>query len=151
MGAIFNFYEVSDTLACSGQPTDDQLKQLATEQYQVVVNLGLLNTKYSLPDEAASVKAMQLDYYHIPVMFENPQIDELADFITYMNRHPGKKVLVHCAANYRASVFMGLYLFAINKMDEPAMQLFIEDVWQPDAVWQQFIDEGVEYIKAGSV
>ena len=46
---------------------------------------------------------------------------------------------------------MGLYLFAINKMDEPAMQLFIEDVWQPDAVWQQFIDEGVEYIKAGSV
>ncbi len=151
MGAIFNFYEVSDMLACSGQPTDDQLKQLVTEQYQVVVNLGLLNTKYSLPDEAASLKAIQLDYHHIPVAFDNPQIDELADFITYMNQHNGKKVLVHCAANYRASVFMGLYLFAVDKIDEAAMQLFIEDVWQPDAVWQQFIDECLEYIKAGKV
>jgi protein tyrosine phosphatase (PTP) superfamily phosphohydrolase (DUF442 family) len=149
MGAILNFYEVSDMLACSGQPTDDQLKQLTAEKYQVVVNLGLLNTKYSLPDEAASAKAMELDYHHIPVVFDNPQLDELADFITCMNQHASKKILVHCAANYRASVFTGLYLFAVNKMDEAAMQLFIEEVWQPDAIWQQFIDEGVDYIRAG--
>ena len=25
------------------------------------------------------------------------------------------------------------------------LTLFIEDVWQPDAIWQQFIDESLEY------
>ncbi len=60
-----------------------------------------------------------------------------------MDRHRDDKVLVHCAANYRASVFTGLYLYAAGTLDEDALHTFIEDVWQPDAVWEQFIDEGI--------
>jgi protein tyrosine phosphatase (PTP) superfamily phosphohydrolase (DUF442 family) len=147
MSSIYNFRRVSGQLSCSGQPTEDQLKHLAGDKYQVIVNLGLLNTKYSLPNEDGIATELGIDYYHIPVLFDDPQISQLADFINYMDEHSGKKTIVHCAANYRASVFTGLYLFATAKLDEREMQEFIEDVWQPDAVWQQFLDEGLEYIK----
>jgi protein tyrosine phosphatase (PTP) superfamily phosphohydrolase (DUF442 family) len=147
MRSIYNFRKISEQLSCSGQPTEEQLKQLADDKYMVIVNLGLLNTKYSLPHEDELVESLGMDYHHIPVLFDNPQISELADFINYMDGHSGKKTIVHCAANYRASVFTGLYLFAAAKLDEKEMQEFIEDVWQPDAVWQQFLEEGLEYIK----
>jgi protein tyrosine phosphatase (PTP) superfamily phosphohydrolase (DUF442 family) len=147
MNSIYNFHEVSDQLACSGQPTADQLKQLAAENYKVIINLGLPNTKYSLPDEAASVKAADMDYCHIPVVFEDPKVSELADFIKFMQSQDDQKTLVHCAANYRASAFTGLYLFAMDKLDEKQMRSFIEDVWKPDAVWQQFIDDSLEFLR----
>jgi protein tyrosine phosphatase (PTP) superfamily phosphohydrolase (DUF442 family) len=147
MAEIYNFYKVSDTLACSGQPTEAQLKQLAEEQYQAVINLASHNNKFALPDETGSVSALGIKYFNIPVAFDDPRLNELTDFIKLMNQYSGHKTLVHCAANYRASVFTGLYLFKAALLDETQMQLFIEEVWQPDAVWQQFIDESLEYLK----
>jgi protein tyrosine phosphatase (PTP) superfamily phosphohydrolase (DUF442 family) len=150
MSSIYNFNQISDLLACSGQPVESQLASIADDGYQVVVNLGLADGKYALTDEAASVRNLGLAYHHIPVIFDNPQIDELVDFIGVMNQHTNKKTLVHCAANYRASVFTGLYLFATDQLNEKALQDFIEEVWQPDAAWQQFIEESIEYINSQS-
>jgi protein tyrosine phosphatase (PTP) superfamily phosphohydrolase (DUF442 family) len=150
MSSIYNFNQISDLLACSGQPVESQLAAIAEVGYQMVVNLGLADGKYALADEAASVRNLGLAYHHIPVIFDNPQIDELVDFIGVMNQHTNEKTLVHCAANYRASVFTGLYLFATDQLNEEALQDFIEEVWQPDAVWQQFIEESIEYINSQS-
>jgi len=148
MSNIFNFHQVNDVLACAGQPREGQLASIAEDGYKVIINLGLADGKYALADEAASVKALGLTYHHIPVQFDNPQLDELTIFIADMQQHDGKKVLVHCAANYRASAFTGLYLFAEGKLNEEEMQEFIEAIWQPDAVWQQFIEESVEWLKS---
>ncbi|MDB5134214.1 MAG: hypothetical protein JWP37_817 [Mucilaginibacter sp.] len=144
MNAIFNFHKVSDLLACSGQPAEGQLSLIADDGYCVVINLGLSDGKYALADEAASVKGLGLTYHHIPVAFDNPQVDELVSFIGLMNEHCNEKVLVHCAANYRASAFTGLYLLSAKKINEEDMQQMIESVWQPDAVWEQFIEDSVE-------
>jgi protein tyrosine phosphatase (PTP) superfamily phosphohydrolase (DUF442 family) len=148
MSSIYNFHQVSDMLACAGQPREGQLEAIADDGYQVIINLGLLDGKYALADEALSVKNLGLTYHHIPVLFDNPQIDELTTFIGLMNNHTNEKTLVHCAANYRASVFTGLYLFATDQLDEQEMQELIEEVWQPDGIWQQFIEESTEYIKS---
>ena len=150
MSSIYNFNQISDLLACSGQPWEGQLATIADDGYQVVVNLGLADSKYALADEAASVKNLGLTYHHIPVVFDNPQIDELVDFIQVMNQHTNEKILVHCAANYRASVFTGLYLLATEQLTEEKVQEFIEEVWQPDGIWQQFIEESIEYINSQS-
>lgn len=147
MPAIRNFYKVTDILACSGQPNEAQLQQLAAAGYKVIVNLGLLNTVYALPNEAALVTGLGMEYYHIPVQFDDPQISELTDFISYMNQHKGEKILVHCAANYRASVFIGLYLLSTGEITADELQDFVEDAWQPNLVWQLFLDEGAEYIE----
>jgi protein tyrosine phosphatase (PTP) superfamily phosphohydrolase (DUF442 family) len=147
MNSIYNFHQVSDGLACSGQPREGQLASIADDGYKVIINLGLTDGKYALADEAASVNSLGLTYYHIPVAFNDPKIDELASFLGLMDQHVQEKTLVHCAANYRASVFTGLHLFATAKMNETEMQSFIEEIWQPDAVWEQFIDESTTYIK----
>ena len=147
MSAIYNFHKVSDQLACAGQPREGQLASLADDGYRVVINLGLTDGKYALKDEAASVNGLGMEYHHIPVIFDNPQVTELASFIELMKKYAEEKTFVHCAANYRASVFTGLYLFAADKLDEEAMQGFIEEVWQPDPIWQSFIEESVEGLK----
>ena len=147
MGTVYNFHQISVQLACSGQPREGQLASLADEGFKVIFNLGLTDAKYALTDEASSVKNLGLTYYHIPVLFEEPQTGQLLEFVDLMDRHRSDKTLVHCAANYRASTFTGLYLFSKGELDEPAMHAFIEDVWQPDAVWEQFIEEGVELLR----
>ena len=150
MSAIYNFHKVSDLLACSGQPREGQLRSIADDGYRMIINLGLADGKYALADEAASVKQLGIIYHHIPVQFDNPQLSELLEFIGLMNKHEDDKKLVHCAANYRASAFTGLYLFSKNEMDEEGMESFIGDIWQPDATWQAFIEESLEFLKENS-
>jgi protein tyrosine phosphatase (PTP) superfamily phosphohydrolase (DUF442 family) len=143
MSGIYNFHQVSDLLACAGQPREGQLASIASDGYKVVINLGLADGTYALADEAASISKLGLTYHHLPIQFDNPQLDELHGFIGTMRQHADEKTLVHCAANYRASCFTGLYLFAEKKLTEDEMNDFIGNIWQPDAIWQQFIEEAV--------
>jgi protein tyrosine phosphatase (PTP) superfamily phosphohydrolase (DUF442 family) len=143
MNDIKNFLRISDRLACSGQPNESQLAQIAAGGYEVVINLGLADGKYALPDEAASVNKLGLAYYHIPVLFESPQLTQWTQFMAIMKQHRDKKTLVHCAANYRATAFTGLYLLATNEIDRKGLSPFIAQVWTPNPVWQQFIDEAI--------
>jgi protein tyrosine phosphatase (PTP) superfamily phosphohydrolase (DUF442 family) len=147
MDSIYNFYKVSDLLACSGQPSEGQLSSIAAEGYRVVINLGLKNGKYALTDEAATVQALGMAYHYLPVPFDNPKTSDLVRFIGLMNKIKGEKILVHCAANYRASTFTGLYLFSAKNFNEQGVYSFIEQVWQPDAIWERFIEEAAELIR----
>jgi protein tyrosine phosphatase (PTP) superfamily phosphohydrolase (DUF442 family) len=146
MNAIYNFHKVSDLLACAGQPREGQLASLADEGYEVVINLGLTDGRYALKDEAASVKALGMEYYHVPVIFDSPQIEDLLSFITLMKNNADKKTFVHCAANYRASAFTGLYLFATGKLNEDEMEDFIEEIWRPEPIWQLFIEDSLDFL-----
>jgi protein tyrosine phosphatase (PTP) superfamily phosphohydrolase (DUF442 family) len=151
MSSIYNFLRISDGLSCSGQPRETQLSTIAADGYMVVINLGLADGMYALNDEAQSVKQLRMVYHHIPVLFDNPQRDDLTAFIAVMNQHKGEKILVHCAANYRASAFTGLYLFYLNELDENGALSLIEEVWQPDGIWEQFIEESIEFLKTRMV
>jgi hypothetical protein len=56
-----------------------------------------------------------------------------------MDAHKDETVLVHCAANYRVTAFIGLYRvlrlgWAADKAFEP-----MRSVWEPDEVWKAFI------------
>jgi hypothetical protein len=46
---------------------------------------------------------------HIPVIWADPTPTDLDAFFAAMDRYEGRRVLVHCAANYRASAFIMLY------------------------------------------
>jgi len=148
MSSIYNFKQVSDLLACAGQPREGQLQSIADDGYKVVINLGLADGKYALADEAASVAKLGLTYHHLPIIFDDPQLSELIDFIRLMNEYSHQKTLVHCAANYRASAFTGLYLFSADILNQNEMQDFIEEIWQPDGIWQQFIDNAVLWLSS---
>ena len=106
---IKNFVSLSEQLATAGQPSEQQVQELAREGFEVVVNLGLLDPRYCLADEAGLTGSLGMMYHHIPVDFKAPQFDDLKKFFDVMDESRDKRVFVHCAANYRVSGFIALY------------------------------------------
>lgn len=104
-----NFLAVGDRLATAGQPSEDELRAAAAEGYTAVVNLGLLDPRYCLADEAGLVASLGLRYHHIPVPFDAPDVGHFRAFVDAMDAEKDAMVLVHCAANYRVSSFLAVY------------------------------------------
>ena len=146
-----NFRQVADDLLTAGQPSEAQLADAAEHGCRVVINLALHDDpRYSLRDEAGCVRDLGLMYVHIPVQFTAPTEQNLLDFFAAMDAHRGEKMLVHCAANYRVTAFVGLYRAiregqSIEKAFEP-----MQSVWEADDVWKQFIAEMLERHSAGT-
>jgi protein tyrosine phosphatase (PTP) superfamily phosphohydrolase (DUF442 family) len=137
--AIKNFIPVTDALVTGGQPTAPQLEEVARAGFEVVVNLGLLDPRYCLPDEQGLTASLGMQYHHIPVDFKAPRLEDLAKFFGVMDAAVGKRVFVHCAANYRVSGFVGLYGQAKLGWSPEQADALVRRVWQPDETWQQFI------------
>ena len=137
---VYNFRQAAPDLATSGQPTEEQLGAIAAAGYNVVVNLALHNDpRYSLRDEAASVRTFGLDYVHIPVQFGAPKEEDLLAFFDAMDRNSGRRVWIHCAANMRVTAFVGLYrVLRLGWTEGDAFSL-MRTVWKPDHIWSAFI------------
>lgn len=147
---IYQFRQAADGLATSGQPRDDELPAIAAAGYEVVVNLALHDDpRYSLVDEAGAVRALGLEYVHIPVRFDAPTERDLAAFFDAMDARRGKRIWLHCAANLRVSAFLGLYRrLRLGWPEERAFEL-MHDVWAPNPVWARFIRERLEAARTG--
>jgi len=139
---IYNFIKISDLLATSGQPTEAQMSEIAAAGYKVVVNLALPTSDNALKDEAATVLALGMDYRTIPVIWEAPKLSDFEQFIPLMDSLAGQKVFVHCAANYRVSMFVALYAEKRWGWTRAQADAHIRRTWEPDEVWARFI-EGV--------
>lgn len=142
VSGIYNFRAVDERLATSGQPSEAELAAVAQEGFEVVVNLALHDDpRYSLADEAATVAALGMQYVHIPVRFDAPGEEYLALFFAAMEKHAGKKIWLHCAANKRVSAFLGLYRALRLGWAEQEAFSPMRDIWEPDAVWAAFVGE----------
>lgn len=139
---IFNFVEVSPTLATGGQPSEEELGELARAGFEAIINLGLLDPRYCLPDEAGLVQDLGLRYHHLPVDFQGPEASDLEAFIALMTACREMRVFVHCAANKRVSAFVALYGETRLGWTRAEADALIHRVWTPDPVWMRFIDEG---------
>ena len=138
--AIHNYRAIDTRLATSGQPDEEQLAAIATEGYEVIINLGLHDDpRYSLEDEPGTVQALGLEYVHIPVRFDAPTTHDLHAFFEAMERHAHRRVWVHCAANMRVTAFVGLFqVLREGDSDEHAFEP-MHSVWKPNATWSAFI------------
>lgn len=141
IGELKNFKQVSATLGTAGQPTASQLGEIASAGYEVVINLGLLDPKYCLPDEATLVAGLGLEYHHIPVVFGSPQVAEFERFVEVMESRRGRRILVHCALNWRVSTFVGLYGELCLGWSRAAADSEIRSFWEPNDVWTAFVEE----------
>ena len=117
------------------------------EGYEAVINLAPHDSfNNALEDEPGIVAALGLDYHHIPIDWEKPEPRHYTEFCTAVNDVGDKKVLVHCAANFRVSAMVSSY--ALNELGwslEDADAL-LNRIWSsnPDYpmndTWQAFID-----------
>ncbi len=139
--SIYHWRRLDDRITTSGQPTEQQLAEIAALGVRHVVNLGLHTHEKALPDEAASARRLGMTYIHIPVDFQNPTDADFDRFCTTMDRLRDVPVHVHCIANYRVSAFFYRYRRDILGMDAAQARAELAEIWKPEGVWAAFIGE----------
>jgi uncharacterized protein (TIGR01244 family) len=100
-------YTKSGDTYIAGQPSSAALKKLKRQGVTAVINLRtaseIADAKKVPYDEAAEVRALGLDYIHIPMNGRKRYSEEsLDEFIQAYEAHDGK-VLLHCRSAKRAS------------------------------------------------
>jgi len=143
MKDIYHYQFLEENLSSSGMPTADQMKEVAQAGVELVINLAPHDSPNAILDEAKLVNSLGMEYINIPVTWRAPEVQALIRFMDEMDAQTGKKILVHCEANYRASAFVMLYRvlrLGWNKVDAiPVM----EKMWNPEdfPVWESFIND----------
>lgn len=134
---------MDENLLTAGQPTTRQLAELASAGFELVVNLAPADASNALQDEAGTVTALGMQYLHIPVDWEAPAHSDLEKFILAMRTYSSRRMLVHCAANYRVSAFYSLYAMLDLGWTSEQARAFRAPIWDGShyPVWQSFLSE----------
>lgn len=141
---IINYYELADGLVSSGQPNADELAAIRDAGYQVVINLVPSDQPDALPNEEAIVKKLDMEYIHIPVIWNSPQLSDFQQYVNAMAQHRGKKIFLHCQVNYRGSSFLYLYRRKYLGVDEKQARQDLQWVWAPNPTWTKYIQDVME-------
>lgn len=156
--SILNFIPIDARIGTGGQPTREQLEAAREEGYQAVINLAPNDTEsHALPDEEAVLKALGLEYRHIPVAWTAPRKEHFVAFIAAMAELEQKKLLIHCAANFRVTAFYSLYAMRNAGWSVEQADALIAKIWESrpdfrmDATWRAFIGDIREQIATSQI
>ncbi|MDP3847423.1 MAG: protein tyrosine phosphatase family protein [Pseudomonas sp.] len=136
-----NTHQVFEWLWSSGQLSPADIQQLPALGISAVINLAPPNSSNALPGEAELVAAQGLAYVQIPVDWLQPDPAQFMQFVGVLQAFAGRKLWLHCAKNMRASAFVYLYRKLILSETEDAASLPMREVWSPNPVWQNFINQ----------
>lgn len=137
----YNFKEVNERVSCSGTLADVNLRSLADDGYEVVINLLPDDTEYAVKGEQGDLERSGICYVHIPVKWSEPKHSDFEIFESEMNAIKGKKVHIHCAANFRVTAFYSIYAFKNEGWSKTEVDEFIASIWQLSEypVWERFV------------
>ncbi|HJN96471.1 MAG: phosphatase [Gammaproteobacteria bacterium] len=141
LAEIINFRQYSDSFSSAGQPTLEQFQVIAEQGFERIVYIAFTNNPNALADEDLVVKGLGMEYMQVPVDFSNPLPDDFYAFADSMRRNTGKKTLLHCQVNARATAFSFLYRVIYEDVPVAEAKEDMNTVWQPNAVWRDFIFE----------
>ncbi len=139
----YNFKRIDERVATAGLLNEEHLGQLKAEGFEVVINLLPDSLDYAIKNEADIVQAQGLSYHYIPVDFDAPTAADYAAFAQVFSASDGKQLLLHCAANYRASAFYAVYAFEYLGWTAEQAMAHIRSIWNPDdyPAWAEFIQQ----------
>lgn len=140
MKDILNYIKVSDTISTSGQPTKAEFKKIAKEGFDVVINLATHKlSRGGLKEEDKIVSKNKMDYIHIPIDWEKPEVEKLKLFMILLETldKENKKVFIHCIKNYRVSVF--IFLYKKYRLKQKSVKLIAPKDFKPTKVWEKLI------------
>jgi protein tyrosine phosphatase (PTP) superfamily phosphohydrolase (DUF442 family) len=135
-----NVRVISPLLVTAGQPDRASLQRLKAEGYAAVISLAPGDTRDAVPDQAAILASQGVEFVHIPIPWQAPEAKHLDAMATAMQRLKGKKVLVHCQMNMRASALTFLYRTVHEKEDPARAWGDVKALWTPTNQWAGFID-----------
>jgi protein tyrosine phosphatase (PTP) superfamily phosphohydrolase (DUF442 family) len=134
-----NVVEITPRLVTAGQPSAAALATLAVQGFAADIYLAPLTASDAVPDERRIVEAQGLVFVNIPIEFNSPTEQDFAAFVAALAPLQGRKVLVHCQVNMRASSMVFLYRVIVNKEDPQLAYESVARVWSPNGKWRQFI------------
>lgn len=137
----YNFLRISDVVTSSGVVGPEGLAVLGHEGYDAVINLLPDDSEWAVADESEIVGRQGLTYVHIPVDFEAPTAADLDAFTAALDALEGRRVHLHCAANFRVTAFYGLYAVARGTHTVAEADALAQRFWDPadHPVWAEFI------------
>ncbi len=134
-----NVYQVYDWLWTSGQLSASDIVCLPEYQISTVINLALPTSSNALFGESELITRQGINYVHIPVSWERPELYQLEQFFCMLQAFECRNIWVHCAKNKRVSVFVYLYRrICLTESDEIALYP-MREIWVPNSTWQAFI------------
>ncbi|ABV38682.1 conserved hypothetical protein [Shewanella sediminis HAW-EB3] len=119
----------SANVITSGLPNEAQFETLQQAGVDLVINLIPDGNSSGHGDEASLVEAAGMIYESISVDWKKPSIEDVEQFFSIMNTNRDKDILVHCAANYRASAFYYLYQATQLKQDSEQQKQLTLTPW----------------------
>jgi len=131
-----NVVSISPTLVTSGQPTAASLARLGVLGFGGVIYLAPPTVPDAVPGEAEIVRAQGLEFVNIPIRFNNPTEADFQAFVAALAGMQGRKVLVHCQVNMRASSLVFLYRVIVGKESPDAAYQSVAAVWSPSGPWK---------------
>ncbi len=111
-------------LYTADQPAPEDFERLRGDGFEVVVNISTPTARNFVHDEPARVLGAGMTYVHAPVDCSRLTPDHYAMVSGVLRSFAGKKVLLHCAGNVKASAFA--HLFRVRELGEPADELRAE-------------------------
>lgn len=139
MQNILNYIYRDEKLCTAGQPSDKEFEKISNEGYNVVINLALCESDNALSNEDKIVTQYKMSYIHIPVNWEEPEEKKLEEFFLILQALKEKKVFLHCAKNYRASMFFYLYEKCVLKKQNA--KLILPKGYEPNETWKKFMEK----------
>ena len=140
MQSILNFVQIRDRLATAGQPTIEQFTAIKNAGYTIVINLAVPSSEGAISNEREIVEGLGMQYFHIPVVWDNPTIEDFNQFSTVLQAYAEQSIFVHCAKNMRVSAFVYLYRRSHENISEAQAKAQLNQIWQPNPTWQAFIE-----------
>jgi len=135
---IYNFFQYSDSIACSGLPREEELLLIKDAGYEMVISLSMPSDSVTLENEDKTLANLGIAYYHIPVDANHPKIGDFEQFMLLMKAFENYKIFIHCTKNCRLSTFIYLYhLITENEVNEKLLNQFCS----PREEWVTFRKE----------
>lgn len=146
---IANRIRINEQVTVGPQPSEEELKELKQEGFRTVINFrepGEEDQPLTPDAEEARVRALGMEYLHVPVSqdaMETEQVDRFRDQF----RRAAKPVYAHCKTGKRAGAFVMMHAASEQGMSgdqalQQAQDMGFEcDVESLKQFVKQYVDE----------
>ncbi|MDM4767766.1 protein tyrosine phosphatase family protein [Pelomonas sp. SE-A7] len=136
-----NLIAIDAKLVTSGQPSAEWLSTLAAQGFEAVIYLAPPTVGDAVRDEPLIAGRQGLIWANLPIRFDRPADADYEAFAALLSSLRGKKVLVHCQVNMRASTLTFLYRVLVEKVEPQQAWENVSKVWTPQGPWKALMVE----------